>query len=243
MQLDDIQQSTLVAIAGVLLLGCGTRNNDDIPSELINAIAAGNSSSGSDYPAGPYGSDVGEIAADICMPAWRDPSASDFDSAELEELCFSDFYDPSGESTRLLLVNTSAIWCAACRVEYGGTGERPSLGEEREERADEGFDVFGSIFQDTERNPASLEDAELWAETFQVDFAFGLDEQFAMGAFADESVQPFNMVLDTTTMEIVLVLQGDEPATLWPTVDEFLAESENAAESDDAADSEDENDE
>ncbi len=208
-------------VLALLALGCGSKSNDEIPEELLAAIAAGQASGG-DYPEGPYGSEIGDVAQDVCIRAWTNPQAADYAASELEPLCFSDFYDPEAEKNALLLVNTSAIWCQACRTEYAGSSARPSLSEEVAERYDSGLRIMGVLFQGVDREPATERDAELWAQTFEVDFAFGLDESFAMGAFADPQKQPFNMVLDTRTMEIALVVEEDDPRTLWPAIDSLL---------------------
>ncbi len=201
--------------------GCGAKDNDEIPEELLTAIAAGQGS-GDDYPAGPYGSEIGDVAVNVCIRAWTNPKATNYDAAQLESLCFSDFYDPQGAEHALLLVNTSAIWCTACRSEYGGSASRPALSEEVAERYERGLRVLGVLFQGAQRDPATEAEAQLWAESFEVDFAFGLDAPFAMGAFADPQKQPFNMLLDTSTMEIVLVVEEDDPLTLWPAIDSLL---------------------
>jgi hypothetical protein len=201
------------------LFGCGAHDNDRIPADLLEAIAAGTGES--DYPPGPYGTEVGDIAQNVCIEAWRDPKAENYDVERLSRLCFSDFWDPEGESQQLLLVNTSALWCAACRAEFGGSGARSSLQEELESRP--GLAVLGALFQDAEFEPANAEHARLWAQTFEVSFAFGVDTPFAMGAYADPTVQPFNLLLDARDMRILLEVQGDEPGTLWPAIDERLA--------------------
>ena len=47
----------------------------------------------------------------------------------MKTICFADFYEPDTNEPRLLLVNTAALWCSACQVEYGGSGARASLDE------------------------------------------------------------------------------------------------------------------
>lgn len=202
---------------------CGTRSDDEIPPALLAAIRAGQGSA-ADYPDGPYGGDVGDVARDVCIQAWHNPREQSYDPNALERVCLSDYYDPSATEHSLLLVNTSAIWCQACRSEYGGSGSRPSLGEEARERRSAGLRVLGALFQGSEREPATVDEAVLWARTFRVDFGFGLDATFAMGAFADPVLQPFNMVIDTRTMRIVQQVSGDEPEVLWPAIDSLLEE-------------------
>lgn len=205
----------------LLVTACGTRSNDEIPPELLEAIAQRGGSSSS-YPEGPYGNRLGDVAPDVCIRGWHDPSAEGYDPERLERICFADFWDPEAREHSHLLVNTSAIWCSACRVEYGGSGNRPSLSQHLSERRERGLRLLGALFQNAALEPAEETDAVTWARTYSVDFSFGLDAPFAMGAFADAQVQPFNMVIDTRTMRIVLRVDGDEPATLWPAIDSLL---------------------
>src|SRR5262245_31566741 len=72
------------------------------------------------YPAGPYGSGVGAVIADMSFLGWRDPVAAGYDTNALETIRLSDFYNPdgAGSDVKLLLLNASAVWCGVCRWEY-----------------------------------------------------------------------------------------------------------------------------
>lgn len=216
-----MRRASLTVLSSALALGCGAHADDEIPRDLLEAIEARNANQ-DDYPAGPKGSDRGDVAPNVCVEGWRNPLGEGFDEDEMETICFADFWDPQAAEHRLLLVNTAAIWCVACQVEYGGTGSRPTLAEEVRERTEAGLRILGTLFQDSARDPATNADGALWAQTFDVDFPFGIDRDFEMGAFADPVVQPFNLVIDTRTMEIVLQIQGDNPGQLWPAIDEQL---------------------
>ena len=64
----------VAAITAVLLASaCGARANDDIPPGLLEAISASEQGN-ADYPQGPYGTDVGDTARDVCVEGWRDPA-------------------------------------------------------------------------------------------------------------------------------------------------------------------------
>ena len=115
------------------------------------------------------------------------------------------------------------MWCVACQNEYRGSPDRPSLSEEFDARERKGLRVLGSLFQDASLEPATMSQARTWAENFDVNFSFALDDQFRMGLFANASVQPFNMLIDTSDMVIVKQIEGDAPAILWPAIDAFLA--------------------
>jgi hypothetical protein len=51
-----------------------------------------------------------------------------------------------------------------------------------------------------------------------------VDDEHKVGLFSSPNVAPFNMLVDTRTMKIVLSLEGDEPAVLFGKADQFLAQ-------------------
>jgi len=216
-------------LAGLLvapaLAGCG--GQVDIPPALLDAIKHPIiPDAGSAYPPPPYGGQTGDTAPNLCFQGWSDPAGANFDPAKFTRICFGDYHDPTGAQTKLLLVESSAVWCVACKVEYGGSNNRPSLADQLAQRKSQGFRVVGTIFQNDARNPASGSDAAAWARTYDLSFPFVLDNQHQLGQLkAPTTVAPYNVLIDTRSMKIILELTGDEPATLFQTVDDFLAKN------------------
>jgi hypothetical protein len=215
-----------VALAAANVLGgCGS-NNADLSPDLLAAIKGLNArqdggAGTASYPGPPYGTSVGATVQDICFQGWMDPKADDYDPTKVTKICLSDFHaDPEA---RLLLVESCAIWCVACKFEYGGSGDRPSLTEQLAQRKAKGFRVFGTIFQNGQSARATAQDASAWASTYSLDFPFAVDHDHEIGRFTSPMVAPFNMLIDTQKMKIVLSLDGDEPAVLFGKVDSFLA--------------------
>jgi len=204
----------LVWLAGAVAAGCNSAD-PSVPDELLEAIARrGNAS---DYPEGPYGTRQGDVLPDLCFEGWLSPRDAAFDPARASRVCLSDLR--ATPSARVLLVNSGAVWCVACRAEYGGSRDRPSLAERLAERSDRGLMVLGSLFETRDARPPDLADAALWARTFEVDFPFVVDGAYSLGTSA---IAPENRVVDLETMEVVLALQGDEPATLFAAIDALL---------------------
>jgi hypothetical protein len=164
------------------------------------------------------------VVENFCFDGWMDPVAADFDPEKIESICIDDFRDPEGANGELLLANAAAIWCTACKTEYRGSRDAPSLGEHLGERYDAGFRVLGTLFQDTDGRPATTEDGALWAQQFDVDFPFVIDPTFQLGAFTSPSNAPFNLLVDLRSGQIVLKLEGDQGAVLFAEVDSFLAD-------------------
>ncbi len=208
-------------VAVVLCVACGT-NDPEIPPGLLDAISRSGTGAG-EYPSGPYGAAVGDVVRNLCFDGWRNPSEAAFDPARFERLCFADFYDPEGaKGIRVLLVNTAAVWCLACKQEWCGTGSRRSLSEETSERFDRGFRTMGLLFEDASSNRAKPLHVAAWTEACEVTVPFGLDADFAMDTYADATVQPFNMVIRTSDMTIAAQKSGDQPADLFAEIDALL---------------------
>ncbi|HVW30367.1 MAG TPA: hypothetical protein VHC69_33645 [Polyangiaceae bacterium] len=209
----------------IALTACGT-NNAGVPKDLLDAVRALNQSSESDggessYPPPPYGTEPGDVVQDLCFQGWMDPAKANYDPAKFTKICLSDFHaDPD---TRLLLIESCAIWCVACKFEYGGSGDRPSLQQQLDARKSKGFRVMGTIFQNGAGGPAAPSDAKTWASVYSLTFPFALDSDHQLGLFTSPNVAPFNLLIDTRKMQIVLALEGDEPAVLFGKVDGFLA--------------------
>ena len=205
---------------------CGS-GGPELPPELLVAIAQARPvASASDYPLPPYGAEPGDTLENACFKeAWLNPVAAKFDPAQLEEVCFSRFYNPSGKSSpRVLLISTGALWCSACRAEWGGSQSAPSLLQVHDELGPQGLAVLGLFFQDAAGNPASVQAIQTWAKLFEVDVPFGRDPDFVMGKYARESVQPFNMLVDTTNMQILARFEGDQSELIFSTIRAKLAQ-------------------
>ncbi|HEV8246409.1 MAG TPA: hypothetical protein VGP93_11600 [Polyangiaceae bacterium] len=207
-----------VAFVGALwLTGCGT-NRPEIPPELLGQSGC----QANDYPNGPYGGEPGELVKNMCFQGFRAPDASQARSraASLDSVAFSNFYDPEGTTYELLLVNSSAIWCSACRIEH------ETLPQHQTELGPHGLVVLSALFQDAKSNPAVTDDLVVWVETFQPNFPMVLDPDYQLGAFASAETAPLNLVVDARTMRIVEKFIGDQSSVLWPFIENELSQRE-----------------
>ena len=172
------------------------------------------------YPAGPYGSQLGSIIADHTFLGWRDPVAAGFDASRLEEVRLSDYYDPGGTQTELIVVNASAVWCPACRSEMAEIDQRGLALRYRSSKVV----LFGTLFEDNNTRPATPADLALWGSQlgFVVDFPLTLDPGLKLGPYFADAATPLNLIIDARTMEILQVYMG-YGATLWASVDRELS--------------------
>jgi hypothetical protein len=201
----------------LLVAGCGS-NRPEIPPELLENTAGCSSDF---YAPRPYGVDEGSTAENACFRGWRRPDVTEHGSGTLENITFGSFYSAGrGGGTELVLVNTAALWCSVCQVEYRDLPRR------YQELAPRGLVILGTLFQDERADPADLSDLAAWVETFDVPFPMALDPSYQMGAYASAETAPLNLVIDARNMRILRKYIGDQSALLWPFVEAELARRE-----------------
>jgi hypothetical protein len=209
----------LLAVTAATLVACGG-NDASVPPALLDAIQKQAAPTG--YPPAPYGTQVGDTVKNLCFQGWTNPAKVGYAPGALAPICLADFH--ADATARLLLVESCAVWCAACQFEYGGSGDQSSLASALASRQAKGFRVLGTLFQDKVGAPATAANAATWAKEFSLAFPFALDGEHQIGAFTTPNMAPFNLLVDTKTMKIVLALEGNEPSVLFARVDAFLAE-------------------
>ena len=200
-----IARPSLLALSCWALLGCGT-NRPEIPDELKSS---GNA----------YGSEQGDTVQNFCFVGFRDPTTASFDPADFETVCFYDYHDPNGtKGYALLIVNTAAVWCQACKVEHTTLPDRYTA------LAPRGLALLSALFDDKDSNPAQPVDLSAWILSFDVNFPMVLDPEYQMGLYGSRDSAPLNLLIDTRTMVILKKEIGDNPAVLWPFVEDQLAQ-------------------
>lgn len=182
-------------------VACGS-NAPEIPDELKGQ-------------SGAFGSEVGQNVENFCFQGWRDPVAANFDPQRFETICVYDYAD-STKGFALLMLNTAALWCGACRLEHQALSGLIAPLEPR------GFGFLSLLFQDNESNPATPQDLVTWTENFSSDYPMALDPDYLMGRYAPPTNQPLNMLLDARTMKILDKWTGDQRSVIWPTVESEL---------------------
>lgn len=194
--------------------GCGS-NAPEIPAELLQ----GNTGCGApEYPSGGIGKEPGDVVANQCFTGYRAPRTVPPSERNRETIAFSDYYDPTGsKGVGLLLVNTAAVWCAACVAEHAGLPERYS------ELGPQGLVIFGTLFEDAQKNDASLDDLDRWIANFDTNFPMVADPSHYLEDYAAASQAPLNMVVDPRSMKILRKYVGDQGGVMWPYIEAELA--------------------
>lgn len=205
--------------AALLALGgaaCGT-NAPEVPPALLSGESS--DCGAPDYPRDGIGTEAGDVAQNACFLGYRAPDRLALTEANREVVAFSDYYDPTGsKGVSLLLVNTSAIWCSAC------VNEHRTLPDYQRELGSQGLVILSTLFQDAERNGASLSDVERWISNFDTNFPMVADPDVSLAKYASPELAPLNMLIDPRSMKILQKYVGDQGAVMWPFIEAELAE-------------------
>ncbi|HMR74010.1 MAG TPA: hypothetical protein PKD61_02830 [Polyangiaceae bacterium] len=209
-----------LVVAVALCAACGT-NRPDIPDDL-KQTAGGTTGS---YPAGPYGGEKGDTIDNFSFSAgWLNPEASNYDPAAFAPIAFADFHDPDGsKGHKLLLLNTSAVWCGACKAEHGGSPSKPSLNEHQDSLGPKGLTIISLLFQDAKSDPATADHLVGWTQTYETRHPMALDPDYQMGQFGSAESAPLNIVVEARTMTVVEKFIGDQASVMWPFIESELA--------------------
>jgi AhpC/TSA family len=207
-------RSLLVLALAVCSSACGS-NAPEIPDELL---ADAPSCAAPDYPSEGFGTEVGDVAKNACFVGYRAPDRVAPTEAHRETVALSDYYDPAGtKGVSLILVNTAAIWCAACVAEHGDLPQRAA------ELGPRGLVILSTLFQDGQRDPADMADLERWITNFEPNFPMVADPELQLGLYASPDSAPLNMLVDARSMEILRKYIGDQGAVMWPYIESELA--------------------
>jgi hypothetical protein len=174
------------------------------------------------YPAGPYGRGVGAVIDNIDFVGWRDPVGADYSPEALERVSLADFYDPSGEHTKLLVVNASALWCTVCQTEMRQI-KQEKLYEQYRAR---GVEFLGTLFEDLDGAPAKPIDLKTWGSSASraIQFPLVLDPSLRMGVYFTSDATPLNLLIDAQSMRILYAFMGYDGSAngFWSLVDREL---------------------
>jgi len=175
------------------------------------------------YPPGPYGRGLGAVIENLTFLGWHDPVAAGYDPALLEAVSLSDFYDPNGQRTKIIVLNASAVWCSVCRTEMHDIQREGTY----QSYLARGAQLVGTLFEDDLGGPATPNDLKLWgsASVRTIEFPLLVDPGFKTGVYFTSDATPLNLIIDATTMRIVNVMMGYDSTPgsgLWGMVDREL---------------------
>jgi hypothetical protein len=169
------------------------------------------------YPAGPYGTAVGDVLDpklewQAYAPGATTPST----------LHISDLYDCDGKKgINAIVVDTSGQWCVACQYEAESVPKwMASTGSGAGHWSSLGVQFLALIIQNNAYEPATIVTAEQWRAMFHLTSVYvAADPNASLPAMA----LPHNLLIDPRTMKIHVDLDNDRAAGS-PQADPAVAE-------------------
>jgi thiol-disulfide isomerase/thioredoxin len=155
------------------------------------------------YPSGPYGVTEGSIIAPL-----------EFVNSDGTPFSFEEIYTDG--SNQLLLIATTAGWCASC-IE-----EQPELQRLYENYGAEGLYVLVSIFEKATFEPADSESAAQWKSQHKLGFTVVADPEFVFGDYYESSLTPMTMLVEVSSMKIIKLTTGWDPSMVQAVIEAQL---------------------
>lgn len=184
------------------------------------------------YPTGPFGVNKGSVIQDFKFMGF--PNAK-VNSKDLVTVQLADFYNPTGKDSfpegsplgdgtpkpRALFIDVSSVWCGPCNYEAANVlpglyaKYKPLGGEFLLQLAD----------GPTPGSPATAKHLFNWTKKYKIDYPSTIDPSYKLSALFQADAFPANMIVDTKTMKIVMVIAGvpEEGGTFWQAFDKLLA--------------------
>jgi hypothetical protein len=170
-----------------------------------------------EYPAGPYGTVVGDVIENFEFQGYVDASQGLTEDRRVS-ITLGDFFNPTGMGThgddgpfvagspkpKALMINVSAVWCGPCKQEAANI-----LPGEYAHYHPLGLELLMVLADSLEvGTPAAFGDLDAWCSTFPVNYPAVIDPEYQLGGSFDTSQYPANFIVDTATMTIVEVVSG-----------------------------------
>jgi thiol-disulfide isomerase/thioredoxin len=167
-----------------------------------DAAATAPPTSNCTYPAGPYGTAQGDVVDPTL--SWQGYLGG---AAQSSTIPITAFFDCDGsKGINALVIDQAAGWCGACQQEAPANEQllATTWGQE-------GVRVLSLIIQDADGNPATVQTAEQWTQSFMITKAdVAADPSFTFAGTGENGL-PENVIVDPRSMTIVAVLNGYDP--------------------------------
>ncbi len=157
------------------------------------------------YPAGPYGTATGRVIVNLAWQGFRDTGA-DADHDPFNEaahtVSLEDYFVGRDPGSRLLIITSSAGWCAACQEE---ATHMPGMAAEWSPR---GVRFLTAMLEDEAGRPCPIAFAREWGLDFDLTTDVVADPQALLDPYYSSNSIPFNLFIETDGMTIVRKMHG-----------------------------------
>lgn len=150
-----------------------------------------------DYPAGPYGADVGEVSINMELETCADPS---------KRVGLKQYFKDNGVKVLYLSVHTG--WCPSCK------SQAQTLEPLYQKYKGQGLMIWNIMTEDANAGGGKITSQYCVAHGSQYKYTFPLlrDEgSVLMRKFFDRNAVPLSMLIRTSDMKIIYKLSGSIP--------------------------------
>lgn len=125
-------------------------------------------------------------------------------SAGLQPISLAQYFDPTGETYKVIHIQASGVWCTACQAET-----EVVVPMKAEIEAKKAVWLVSLAEGPTPGVPSKQKDLDGWIAKFKSPFTHWLDPANKnLGPFYDRTALPWNANIDATTMEILTAGTG-----------------------------------
>ncbi len=193
----------LVSLGGACGSGSNPSSSDAGNAPLPAECVLGDTPVDYEYPAGPYGTELGDTLEDF-----------ELENCDGEKVSFSSVLAQS----ELVLFNIGAGWCEPC-IEESKTLDSEIF----RDHCERGLQVVQVLFQDEQSRPATKLFCKEWQSRFGLSFPVLVDPTFQTSKYFDSvSAQTPQNFLVSKDGTIVFKETGTPAADLPQRIDEFL---------------------
>lgn len=159
------------------------------------ASAPDKNAKGDAYPTGDVGVLPGKIIQNFKFVGYKDAAVT----GGLKPISLAEFYDPTGETVRMIHIQAAGSWCSACR------GETKALVPIKKDLDDRKVIWLVALAEGATGGSASTQkDLDLWIKDFDSPFTHLLDpNRKNLGVFFGAAALPWNADIDAKTMKII----------------------------------------
>jgi hypothetical protein len=197
-----------VAIFSILAVaGCGAPT-DPTPNRMT--------STGADYPSGPYGYASGGVIANLGFIGKTSPSVQDYAPLPMKELSLADL---RANGAKLILIEAGARWCYYCNLDV------PALKKLENDYGSRGVVMIDALAEGGVGITATEDDINRWAAAHTLSGTIVIDPERQLVKYADINAFPLYMVLRVSNMHIEYMATGSVSANpLGPVFDSLLTQ-------------------
>lgn len=201
----------LLTVSSLLLAAC---SSDDPPSTPAGssgtsgdqggvtgegvgseASAPDKNAKGDPYPTEDIGVKPGKVISNFKFVGYKDAAVG----GGLKPISLAEYYDPTGETYKMIHIQAAGSWCSACR------GETKALVTIKKDLDDRKVVWLVALAEGATGGSASTQkDLDLWIKDFDSPFTHLLDSNRKnLGVFFGAAALPWNCDIDAKTMKII----------------------------------------